>query len=574
MLLASIPRPPVGMVRFGDGSTTPIVGGRLDRLIGVAMRKVQRPALKRRDGRWHWETRTYIRQEFTESHIVDIAGQRHHLHEYTGQVEPLHQPPIPRLCHDSMLAPAQQLCADEMLHLQSSILAGEVGSGKTRTALGAAKLMLAATDGPGIVIAPAGLVSPGADGESQWSRAAHSMGIPCIHATTHICVHLANLVHSLLLVSYEQAVTEGFLGGFAQPFAVCLMDEAHRLCSLTSRRAQRLLQFKPCYRVAMTATPFPNKPGEIYNLLDWVDAPALPARSTFTNRHTPIEVDVETGQRRAGQGITCPHTFLDVVGAKVVVLSKQDINPDIPLPRIHRTNCAMSLEQALEYNRRLSGPRSEKGRLPDARQLIGGVREACAMPFSEKLSHVVEECVERSLNGQQTIVVCARLAQSDAIQDALDLFCIPSARIDSTTSGKQGGQADAFRNRQADVLLMGSKCAEGHSFSDCDRLIIPSLDWPGQSLPQTIGRICRLDSTGRADIEILIHPGTIEEHQLARLYLKTDLAAALLHAHDFDEEQEQYLATACRPIDTANLNPESQYQYTHGTLERESAPHL
>ena len=234
----------------------------------------------------------------------------------------------------------------------------------------------------------------------------------------------------------------------------------------------------------------------------------------------------------------------------------------------------MSREQALEYNRMLSGPHSENGRLPDARQLIGGLREACAMPFSEKLSHVVEECVDRSLNGRQTIVVCARLAQSDAIQDALELFRIRSARIDSTTSGKQGGQADAFRNRQADVLLMGSKCAEGHSFSDCDRLIIPSLDWPGQSLPQTIGRICRLDSTGQADIEILIHPGTIEEHQLSRLYLKTDLAAALLHGDNFDEEQEQYLATACRPVDAANLNPECQYQYNHGTLECESARSL
>ena len=574
MLLASIPRPPVGLVRFGEASTTPILGGRLDRQIAVAMHKVQRPALKRRAGRWHWETRTYIRQEFVERHIVDIAGQRTHLHEYTGPVEPPPTPPIPRLCHDPLLAQAQQLCADEMFHLQSSILAGEVGSGKTRTALGAAKLMLAATAGPGIVIAPAGLVSPGADGESQWSRAAHTMGVPCIHATSLSCVHLANLVHSLLLVSYEQAVAEGFFEGFHNPFAVCLMDEAHRLCSLTSRRAQRLLQFKPRYRVAMTATPFPNRPGEIYNLLDWVDAPALPARSTFTNQHTPVEVDVETGQRRSGPGITCPHTFLDVAGAKVVVLSKQDINPDIPLPRIHRTNCAMSKEQALEYNRRLTGPRSEKGRLPDARQLIGGLREACAMPFSEKLRRIQVECTRRYACLQPTIIVCARLAQSDAIQSALEQAGIPTARIDTTTSGKHGEQADRFRSGEAAVLLMGAKCAEGHSFSQCDRLIIPSLEWAGQSLIQTIGRICRLDSTGQADIEILIHPGTIEEHQLARLYLKTDLAAALLRADAFDEDQEQYLVATCQPMETDSLIPETQYRHAYGTIECEPAPHL
>lgn len=577
MLLDSITRPIVGNVRFTDHPNAMLAfpkGGILQRQYFTELRKVTRPALHLEGGRWHWEDREFLRQELTEIHVLDVPGQERRKVLPTDVMVPLITPAKSEIVLkgvDHLLAPAQVQSATELLHAKSAILAGEVGAGKTRTVLGAVKNI----EGFTVIIAPSGLVSQDATGESQWSRAVKQFGIPVRHAAADPTTALWCSREGILLLSYEQAVKGDWLLKHGHVFTCCVIDEAHRLCSTSSNRAKKLLQFKPKYRFALTATPFPNHPAEIYNLLSWVNAPLLPDRETFIDRHTPVEVDYATGQRRPAIGIAAPQTYLDTIGPKVVVLTKQDIKPDIPLPRIRHVHCAMSKEQAESYNHWLfAAPR--KGSVKHGAWLmIAHLREACAepcdhakkrggpavpSPLNGKVEHIVRECCSREFfEGKQTIVVCARVAQSSAIQKALEANGITVARIDRTTSGKHGVEANKFRNKQAGVLIMGIKCAEGHSFSECDKLIIASLEWPGQTMPQAIGRICRLDSTNQADIEILVHPGTIEEAMLARLTCKSDLATAILSGDTFDSHQEEYAASACRPVGTSNLYPASHY---------------
>lgn len=567
MLLSSIPIPPLGLVRFNGHDEVQVaypVGGKIQRGVHLTMRRVSRPALHLEGGRWHWRDVDFIRQEFVERHILDVAGQRKILEASDRIWSP---PPIERqLALPPGIAQAQRLAVTEMVEAKSAILAGEVGSGKTRTALVAMHVALARTKGRAVVIAPAGLVSPGDDGESQWSRSAKS--IDCADPR-------------ITYLSYEQAVRNDWILKHAHEFSVCVLDEAHRLCSTTSKRALTLLQFQPEYRFALTATPFPNSPADIYNLLKWVDAPGLPGRQWFTDLHTPMEVNCETGHKRAAPGISCPLRYIDTIGSKVVVLTKQDIKPDIPLPRIKRVNCSMSLEQAIAYNHWLTQP--PIGGAGEAWTMIAHLRECCAEPWSHavkhggppvpspvngKLLHIVETCSARAAIGKSTLVVCSRLAQSDAIVEMLSQQGIQCARIDTSTSGKHGQQADDFRSGRKPVLLMGVKCAEGHSFSDCDKLMIASHEWAGQTMPQAIGRICRLDSSGTADIKILVHPNTIEEHIVARLHCRSDLASAILSGDTFDPHLDEYAASACRPIETNNLIPASAYD-SYAALRRE-----
>ena len=561
MLLSSIPVPPLGLVRLGGQDEVPVAypsGGKVQRQIGITMRKVSRPALHLEGSRWHWRDVEFTRQEFTEDHVLDVAGKRKIL-EASDRIwsPPPVRFPFP-LLYD--IAPAQKQAVTEMVEAKSAILAGEVGSGKTRTALVAMHVALSRTKGRAVVVAPAGLVAPGHDGESQWSRSARAIHCDSLRIT---------------YLSYEQAVKDDWLLKHASEFSVCVIDEAHRLCSMASARAKSLLQVRPEYRFALTATPFPNRPADIYNLLKWVDAPGLPGRQWFTDLHTPIEINRETGQRRYAPGISCPLAYLDTIGSKVVVLTKQDIKPELPLPRIKRVDCSMSVEQAVAYNYWLTQPPA--GGAGEAWTMIAHLRECCAEPWSHarkhggppvpspangKLLHIVETCSARALIGQPTLVVCSRLAQSDAVVEMLSQQGIQCARIDTSTSGKHGQQADDFRSGRKLVLIMGVKCAEGHSFSDCDKLLIASHEWAGQTMPQAIGRICRLDSSGTADIEILVHPDTIEEHIVARLNCRSDLASAILSGDTFDGDLDEYAAAACRPIVTANLKPASNYNGT------------
>jgi hypothetical protein len=130
--------------------------------------------------------------------------------------------------------------------------------------------------------------------------------------------------------------------------------------------------------------------------------------------------------------------------------------------------------------------------------------------------------------GEQVVIVNARIAVNDAIHDRLTEAGIPVSRIDSSPrSGNHSEEANLFKQGHTRVMLMGIKCAVGHSFSNCRRLIISSLEYAPGALDQACWRVDRIN-TKDAKIYCILHAGSYEETQFDTVALKGDASQIIL----------------------------------------------
>jgi len=148
--------------------------------------------------------------------------------------------------------------------------------------------------------------------------------------------------------------------------------------------------------------------------------------------------------------------------------------------------------------------------------------------FNPKVISTLEMIQELMSNGHQVVVINSRTGIATEIQERLAQAGIECARIDTTTPAKDHStMANRFKAKEIPVLLMGIKCAQGHSFDQCKHLIIASLEYSYGTFQQAIGRVDRIASKG-SQIYCLLHKDTIEDHMFDVVATKGDAATICL----------------------------------------------
>lgn len=147
-------------------------------------------------------------------------------------------------------------------------------------------------------------------------------------------------------------------------------------------------------------------------------------------------------------------------------------------------------------------------------------------PKTAAILSLVAQCLEK---GEQCLIVCARLGQSSFLQRKLAEAGVRVARIDSSLPPEQHtAQANLFKQKKADVMLMGIKCAQAHSFPQCWNLIIGSLEYSFGSFEQAVGRVYRVTTPQPVNIWCVLHQNSIEEIMFDTVATKGDAATICL----------------------------------------------
>jgi hypothetical protein len=210
----------------------------------------------------------------------------------------------------------------------------------------------------------------------------------------------------------------------------------------------------------------------------------------------------------------------------VHTITKEQCRHDIPPCDVTVDLVPMSAEQRFFYDRFLdpSVIQGNNAWRRAARQ-VGHLRDICAAPAScrfpgatrvlsnhtPKITRILE--LLNAEPEEQFVIVSARIEQTNEIERWLHNCAITTARIDSTVNDPTW-QANYFKSGRPRVMLMGAKCAAAHSFPQCARLIVASLEWAPGVLAQTIGRIHRINSQRPCRVWILLHERSIEVVQL------------------------------------------------------------
>jgi hypothetical protein len=356
-------------------------------------------------------------------------------------------------------------------------------------------------------------------------------------------------------------------------FDFVALDEGHKACHLSANVTQMIIRLQPKYRYVFTATPIPNLVSDIFPLMGWLCVPGWYQRGVrnaawpyaredegrFTRQflsterdHTQEKLNVEADPKwrgrceKASPVISAPARLLKLLKPTLAYISKEDCNPNKPKVTLHDIRVPMGRAQAKLYGyymNRANVPASN-AKVRAAKQ-VAILRDLCAAPSASRWNNrpgltvrsnwnpkaiaILDLVRQIVLRGEQVVIVSARLNQTSFLQRLCQQAGVRTARIDSSLPPEQHTtQAWLFKTGQADVMFMGIKCAQAHSFEQCPNLIIGSLEYSFGAFEQACGRIDRVTSPRPMNVYCVLHQNTIEEVMFDVVATKGDAATICL----------------------------------------------
>ena len=356
-------------------------------------------------------------------------------------------------------------------------------------------------------------------------------------------------------------------------FSATILDEAQIMTNLEAQVTQRICRVQTRYRYALSATPIPNIVTNLFSIMGWlcVDewfrgdkrSPRWPYSISelerFNETFLSTERDYTTQEMRkkingaksnkclkASPVISSPARLLKLIKPTLAFISKRMCNPDYKDAELTIIRVPMGTQQSGLYDHFLD-PLNTPWENPWLRagRIIGRLREIAAAPsavtfggppvqsdFNPKIITCLELLATMLERGEQCVIISSRIEQSNAVYKLLAeaIGKDQISRIDSTVGPKNAaGESARFKSQQTRVMIMGIKCATGHSFSHCPNEIILSIEFNYGPFHQAKGRIDRVNSVQKARIYVILHKDSIEESMYDRCATKQDAATICLH---------------------------------------------
>ena len=362
-------------------------------------------------------------------------------------------------------------------------------------------------------------------------------------------------------------------------FDMVVLDEAHVMKNPDAKRTKQFLRLQPKYRYAMSASPISNTLPDICTLMGWTAVPgwykgghrnaawpfALEDRSHFCNTYMAKETDhtraklhqQATGVRKSftspSPQVSNPCALLKLLKPVVAYIDKLQCNPNIVPCEVKEVRVPFGTQQEKLYRHYLN-TKNMVGKLKGnalAQQTF--LRDACCAPLdlsrktlgvpwpglvgsalNPKLLAMLDLTRERLEKGEQVLIVCSRINQSDEIHNRLKKAGVPCSRMDSTVKDV-AAEARDFKKGRTRVCIMGIQMAVGHSFSNCPNLIIGSLEWTYSAKIQAMGRVWRMNSPVPVRVWCILNADSVEELMFDKVATKEDAATLCLYG----KRQEQ-----------------------------------
>jgi superfamily II DNA or RNA helicase len=420
-------------------------------------------------------------------------------------------------------------------------LADDMGLGKTVQAL--ALLLLRASDGPALVVAPTSVCM---NWISEAARFAPTLRVKLFGDGDRGAMLDGAEAFDLVIVSYGLLQLEA--AKFAQVrWHSVVLDEAQAIKNNATKRSQAVMALQGDFKMAATGTPLENHLGELWNLFRFINPGLLGTAEQFNLRFAgPIEkaqdkraeLTARTRLRRLIQPFILRRT-------KAQVLSELPPRTEIVLP-VDLTEQETALYESLRRDAlaRLAGleaPQSQKAIEILAEMMK--LRRACCNPnlvapelklTSSKLNvfaHLVDDLLE---NRHKVLVFSQFVDHLTLIRRHLDEKGIRYQYLDgSTPMAERKKRVDAFQAGDGDLFLISLKAGGvGINLTAADYVIHMDPWWNPAVEDQASDRAHRMGQLRPVTIYRLVARHTIEEGIVDLHKHKRDLADSLLEGTD------------------------------------------
>jgi SNF2 family DNA or RNA helicase len=333
----------------------------------------------------------------------------------------------------------------------------------------------------------------------------------------------------------------------AIPWRTVVADEAHKMKDPTSKqtRAVWAVQHSPTVtrRWAATGTPIADTPADLWPIMHGLAKHEYPRRPDFIDRYTLAGFDVFGMLNIVGLNPVTKNEFFGFLDPRFRRMPKWLVLKHLPPKLRQRRYAEMSAKQMKAYTELSDGmvTRLEDGsivvttnnltlntRLIQFSSAYATVDEEGKVKLTDPSSKidVLMEILEEA--GDRSVVVCAESRQ------LIELAC---ARLEAhrpkpySMSKIVGGMSDAergqslsdFQSRKTQVMLFTIKAGSvGLTMTAADTIVFLQRSWSMLENKQSEDRVHRIGSEQHESIQIvdIVAPGTVEESQIERLYVK------------------------------------------------------
>lgn len=336
-----------------------------------------------------------------------------------------------------------------------------------------------------------------------------------------------------------------------------IVDEAHLLANLTSKRRQAVRALGARWRLLLTATPVANKLTDVYSLVDIVAPGRLGTPREFEREFVAdpgtarvlrperapqlraIVRDVMCRTRRAETDIafagrTVETQSVHASGAEDAMIS--DVTDY--LRAIYRRGTAashanrsavireiMALQQSLSSSPRAieRSLRDRAERHPSERSLLLALADRCAAIVGAK-EQVLLDVLAR-ITTEPALIFTLRLETATRLRDVITARGRPAAcYVGALDRHERDKLVHAFNAGALETLIATDAGAEGLNLHErCHIVVNYDLHWNPMRMEQRIGRVHRLGQTRDVLVLNMVLRDTIDDYVLQLLYQKINL---------------------------------------------------
>ncbi|KOO53197.1 myb domain-containing protein, partial [Chrysochromulina tobinii] len=340
-------------------------------------------------------------------------------------------------------------------------------------------------------------------------------------------------------------------------WAYLILDEAHRLKNKFGKALAALQSLGPIPTLALTGTPLQNNVGELWSILNLLDAEGFPSLDTFLEQYgdmtSAAQVDALTERLR-------PY---------LLRRTKADVDLGITpmeetLVTVEITNYQKQTYRALlEQNRSLLLRGASHVNGPSFNNLAIQLRHCCNHPFlikgvmqaegidlaedAEYLTRLVASSGKLVLldkllpklqqQGHRVLLFSQFTMLLDLLEDYLKLSRYSYERLDGSITGeKRQAAIDRFSHPESKtfLFLLGTRAGGvGINLTAADTVIIYDPDWNPQNDVQAQARCHRIGQTKVVSVYRLITKGTYEQTMYERANIKLGLEQAIIGRGDY-----------------------------------------
>lgn len=310
---------------------------------------------------------------------------------------------------------------------------------------------------------------------------------------------------------------------------VMVLDEAHRIKSLTSQRARSAHSLLADHTLLLTGTPMLNRPMEMFSLLKMIDPVEWNNYFKFGVRYCDGHKNYFgwdfTGASNLGElkdrmkGVMIRRTKGEVLD-QLPDLTRTRIKVEVRRAEI--TQALSSLQVWLQEN-----GRGTKENRAEAMVRLTKLRQAIGLAKAPVVVDMVEDILEQN-DSQKVVVYAVHHSVVAYLESAMKKWGVSTITGEVPQQDRQK-RIDAFQNRHSPrVMIISSAGGEGIDLYRADKIIFCEREWVPGVEEQAEARCHRMGQKNAVEAMYLIASETVDRQMDDLIERKRDLVKELV----------------------------------------------